>query len=123
MLQISITILFMDNYIKKILYLGPEGSNSQLAAGIFENKLEINTKMTPVSTITKAIEILDEENEDVAAVLPIENSIEGIVRETIDNFLFCIRKNHILYFLFQGRPNSGYITFPFLFRQIFRLKQ
>lgn len=77
----------MDNYIKKILYLGPEGSNSQLAAGIFENKLEINTEMTPVSTITKAIEILDEENEDVAAVLPIENSIEGIVRETIDNLI------------------------------------
>lgn len=77
----------MDNYIKKILYLGPEGSNSQLAAGVFENKLKINTEMIPVSTITKAIEILDSEDDSTAAVLPIENSIEGIVRETIDNLI------------------------------------
>lgn len=77
----------MDNYIKKILYLGPEGSNSQLAAGVFENKLKIDTEMIPVSTITKAIEILDSEDDSTAAVLPIENSIEGIVRETIDNLI------------------------------------
>ena len=77
----------MNNYIKKILYLGPEGSNSQLAAGVFENKLKINTEMIPVSTITKAIEILDSEDDSTAAVLPIENSIEGIVRETIDNLI------------------------------------
>ena len=77
----------MDNYIKKILYLGPEGSNSQLAAGVFENKLKINTEMIPVSTITKAIEILDSEDDSTAAVLPIENSIEGIVRETIDKLI------------------------------------
>ncbi len=77
----------MDNDSKKILYLGPEGSNSQLAAGVFENKLKINTEMIPVSTITKAIEILDSEDDSTAAVLPIENSIEGIVRETIDNLI------------------------------------
>ena len=77
----------MNNYIKKILFLGPNGTNTQFAAEIFMKKLGLNCELMPISTITKAIEILDEENDNAAAVLPIENSIEGIVRETIDNLV------------------------------------
>ena len=75
----------MDNYIKKILYLGPNGSNSQVACKLMAEKLGLNAELTSVSTITKAIEILDSEDDTTAAILPIENSIEGVVRETIDN--------------------------------------
>lgn len=75
----------MNNYIKKILYLGPDGSNTQFASEIFKEKLDIKAELTPISTITKVIETLEGENDSVAAVLPIENSIEGVVRETIDN--------------------------------------
>lgn len=77
----------MNNYIKKILYLGPEGSNSQYASAIFAQKMGLNVAMESVSTITKAIEILDEQDDTTVAILPIENSIEGIVRETIDNLV------------------------------------
>lgn len=77
----------MNNYIKKILYLGPEGTNTQFAAGHFCEKLGLDAQLTPISTITKAIEILDSDPDTTAAVLPIENSIEGIVRETIDNLV------------------------------------
>ncbi len=77
----------MNNYIKKILYLGPEGTNTQFAAALFYEKLGLNAEYIPISTITKAIEILDEEKDDTCAILPIENSIEGVVRETIDNLV------------------------------------
>lgn len=77
----------MNNYIKKILFLGPNGTNTQFAADKFCEKLGLNSELVPISTITKAIEILDEEDNTTAAVLPIENSIEGIVRETIDNLV------------------------------------
>ncbi len=77
----------MNNYIRKILFLGPTGSNSQYACDVFMKKLDIKAEKEGVSTITKAIELLDSAPDDVAAILPIENSIEGIVRETIDNLV------------------------------------
>ena len=80
-------MFYMNNYIKKILYLGPEGSNTQLACAHFLEKLDLNAELESVSTITKIIDILDEAPDSVAAVLPVENSIEGVVRETIDNLV------------------------------------
>ena len=77
----------MNNYIKKILYLGPNGSNTQFACGMFSQKMGLDVEYVPVSTITKTIEILDEADNSTAAILPVENSIEGIVRETIDNLV------------------------------------
>lgn len=77
----------MNNYIKKILYLGPNGSNSQVACKLMAEKLGLNAELISVSTITKAIEILDIEDDTTAAILPIENSIEGVVRETIDTLV------------------------------------
>ena len=78
----------MDNYIKKIIYLGPNGTNSEFAANKFKEKMGIDVEMEPISTITKVIETLDNKEPDTTcAILPIENSIEGIVRETIDNLV------------------------------------
>ena len=77
----------MDNYIKKIIYLGPNGSNSETAVNLFIGKTGIYAEKVPISTITKAIEVLDIEDDATIGVLPIENSIEGIVRETIDNLV------------------------------------
>ena len=77
----------MNNYIKKIIYLGPNGSNSETAANLFMGKTGIYAEKEPISTITKAIEILDCEDKSTIGILPIENSIEGIVRETIDNLV------------------------------------
>ncbi len=73
----------MDN----IYYLGPDGSNSHNAMLKFMdlNITEIKNKI-PQKSIKSTLEAL-EKDENSVAVLPIENSIEGIVRETIDNIL------------------------------------
>lgn len=79
----------MDNSIKKILYLGPRGSYTQIAMETFKEKLggSLKTaKSEDISSITRVIQQLDVE-EGTVAVLPIENSIEGIVRETIDKLI------------------------------------
>ena len=76
----------MDNFIKKILYLGPSGSYSQIAMEAFKERLGIKLKAEDVSSITRIIQQMDKEN-DIIAVLPVENSIEGIVRETIDKLI------------------------------------
>ena len=53
----------------------------------FKEKLGLfSTKAEDISSITRVIQQLDNE-EDTIAVLPIENSIEGIVRETIDKLI------------------------------------
>ena len=72
--------------IRKLLFLGPRGSYSDFAKNKFIDAFDLNcvsTNLKSISGIIKAIK--DENNEDIAAVIPIENSIEGIVRETLDN--------------------------------------
>ncbi len=72
--------------IRKLLFLGPRGSYSDFAKNIFINAFKLNcvsTNLKSISSIIKALK--DEDNEDIVAVIPIENSIEGIVRETLDN--------------------------------------
>ena len=72
--------------IRKLLFLGPRGSYSDFAKNKFIDAFDLNcvsTNLKSISGIIKAIK--DENNEDMAAVIPIENSIEGIVRETLDN--------------------------------------
>lgn len=76
----------MNNSIKKILYLGPRGSYSQIAMESFKEKLKLKTKADDISSITRVLQELDN-TDDVIAVLPVENSIEGIVRETIDKLI------------------------------------
>ncbi|MCK7521219.1 MAG: hypothetical protein MZV64_27830 [Ignavibacteriales bacterium] len=71
---------------KIIVYLGPKGSYTEIAAekfikltGIEEYKSEI------INSITGVIESTDKNNN--IGVVPIENSIEGIVRETVDTLI------------------------------------
>ena len=76
----------MNNSIKKILYLVPRGSYSQIEMETFKEKLGLKSRAEDISSITRVIGQLDCED-DVVAVLPVENSIEGIVRETIDKLI------------------------------------
>ena len=71
---------------KTIAYLGPGGSYTEMAKDIFCEKYELNTSLEPMPTIKKVLEFVDE-NQHSVGVLPIENSIEGAVRETIDNLI------------------------------------
>lgn len=74
----------MSNSIKNIIYLGPTGSYTQVATENFCSKFAPNARKESFSTIAKIIKEIDS-NEDLYAIVPIENSIEGVVRETIDN--------------------------------------
>ncbi len=73
--------------VENIYYLGPDGSNAQSAMLKAVKLCKINAiNKIPQKTIKSVLDCLEK---DVSSycVLPIENSIEGIVRETIDNFL------------------------------------
>lgn len=73
--------------MSNIYYLGPDGSNAHNAMLQAVEKCNINIDgKIPQKTIKMTLEALVQD-EISLCVLPIENSIEGIVRETIDNLL------------------------------------
>lgn len=81
--------------IKKMLFLGPKGSYSDFAKNRFIEHFGLNCVSTNLKSISGIIKALKDENsEDIVAVIPIENSIEGIVRETLDN-LAALKKEEI----------------------------
>lgn len=72
--------------IRKLLFLGPNGSYSDFAKDRFIDAYNLNcvsTNLKSISSVMKAMK--DENSEDIVGVIPVENSIEGIVRETLDN--------------------------------------
>ena len=74
------------NQAHTIAYLGPGGSYTEMAKDLFCEKYDLHLKMEPLGTIKRVLEFVDE-NPNTIGVLPIENSIEGAVRETIDNLI------------------------------------
>lgn len=76
---------FLKN-IESVAFLGPAGSYTEMAKDIFCAKYEINARLQPLDTIRRVLEFLDE-TPNAVGVLPIENSIEGAVRETLDNLI------------------------------------
>lgn len=84
--------------VENIYYLGPDGSNAHSAMLKFLEKCNIKAKnLKPQKDIRRAIDTLKQDYSSVC-ILPIENSIQGIVRETIDNLL----KNEDLKIRIQG---------------------
>ncbi len=67
--------------MKKLYFLGPKGTYSEIAAKKINEFLKDEYILEEVSTITKIVDLIGEND---IAILPIENSIEGIVRPTID---------------------------------------
>lgn len=74
------------NEVQTIAYLGPGGSYTEMAKDLFCEKYELSAKQEPMKTIKSVLEFVDE-NPSAIGILPIENSIEGAVRETIDNLI------------------------------------
>ena len=70
--------------MEKLYFLGPRGTYCETAAKKFLSVLGQKYHIEPVSTIAKIVDILNK-NETFIGVLPIENSIEGIVRQSLDN--------------------------------------
>jgi len=81
--------------VRKLLFLGPNGSYSDFAKNKFIESFGLNCVSTSLKSISGIIKALKDANsEDIVAVIPIENSIEGIVRETLDN-LSSLKKENI----------------------------
>ena len=77
----------INKEIKELLFLGPEGTYCEVAKNQIAAALPFSVPaQIPLSTVKSIIDYTDQ-NKFAAAVLPIENSIEGIVRETMDNLL------------------------------------
>ena len=72
---------------KKVFYLGPQASYCDYAKNKFVSTffLEEYEQVAKHSILSTIKELTKETNQDSYAVIPIENSVEGIVRETIDN--------------------------------------
>lgn len=73
--------------MKKLLYFGPEGSYTQKAMNIAQNILSLDNYFVESRTHINDIIIEVDQNSDYIGVIPIENSIEGIVRETVDKLV------------------------------------
>lgn len=74
--------------INKVLYLGPAGSYSEIAKEKFKLYFVDTCEFIAVDSIYKIIRTIKEFGSgSIAAVIPIENSIEGIVRDTQDNLM------------------------------------
>jgi chorismate mutase / prephenate dehydratase len=78
----EINFLNINTKNKKIFYLGPEGSYTQDAA---IKKFGINNQFYSINSITNIFEELNKNNANFA-VIPIENSLNGLVNDTINAF-------------------------------------
>jgi len=76
-----------NNEIKELLFLGPEGSYCEEAKNQFLSLLSVKQfEQKPLLNIKTIINYLNN-NDCSVAVVPVENSIEGVVRETLDTLL------------------------------------
>lgn len=78
--------------VENIAYLGPNASFSEMAKDLFCVKYNISAYSVPMPTIRQVIEYV-EDNPETLGVLPVENSIEGTVRETLDNLMHSKNQN------------------------------
>lgn len=69
--------------VQRIAYLGPAASFSEMAKDLFCARYEIKAYPEPMQTIRQVLEFV-EQNPNTLGVLPVENSIEGSVRESLD---------------------------------------
>ena len=72
--------------VTNVAYLGPQASFTEIAADYFCQKFKINAYERPCETIKEVVEFV-ENNPDTLGVLPMENSVEGTNRETLDALL------------------------------------
>lgn len=73
--------------VKEILFLGPEGSNTETAKNIAVSLLGLEEYKPVIKYNIQEIISEVDNNKDTIAVVPIENSIEGQVRETVDKII------------------------------------
>ncbi len=69
--------------VKNIAYLEPQTSFSEMAKDKFCQKFDIQCDSTPIKTIKQIVEFV-EQDPDYLGVLPVENTLDGTIRESFD---------------------------------------
>lgn len=75
----------LENIIR-IVYLGPEASFPEMAKDYFCQKYNIKAYPTSMPTVREVLDYV-QSNPGTLGVVPVENSIVGTVRETLDNLM------------------------------------
>ena len=84
----------MQNFenVQTICYLGPQSSFTEMAKDYFSEKLKISAYGQAFETVKQVVEYVSN-NPDSLGVLPMENSIRGTIRETLDNLILAHNPN------------------------------
>lgn len=78
--------------IKNIAYLEPINSFSEIAKDEFCAKHNITCFSTPIKTIKQIVEYV-ESNPDTLGILPVENTLDGTIRESLDCLIMAKNPN------------------------------
>lgn len=78
--------------VKNIAYLEPENSFSAMAKDNFIKMYGLNCFTTPLTNIKQIINYV-EDNPYTLGILPVENTLDGTIRESLDYLLLCENKN------------------------------
>lgn len=97
---------------KRVLYLGPEGSYSELVIDKFKKLLNDSYSLEQRGSIYAIMQELSfSKEESLYAVVPIENSIEGIVSETQDNLCSIVKNGYQILAEAEQSINHSLISF------------
>lgn len=78
--------------IKNIAYLEPQYSFSEMAKDEFCRLHNLNVFTTPLTTIKQIVDYVAQ-NSDCVGVLPIENTLDGTIRESLDYLMLSQNPN------------------------------
>lgn len=78
--------------IKNIAYLEPQYSFSEMAKDEFCRLHNLNVFATPLTTIKQIVDYVAQ-NSDCVGVLPIENTLDGTIRESLDYLMLSQNPN------------------------------
>ena len=79
--------------VKNIAYLEPVNSFSEMAKDEYCRMYNINCYSTPLGTIKQIAEYVARNSSDTGGVLPVENTIDGSIRESIDSIVLSTNSN------------------------------
>lgn len=85
----------MSNFeeIKNIVFLEPECSFSEIAKDEFCQKYKLICNSTPLTTIKQIVEYVSQNSKDTLGILPVENTLDGTIRESLDCLITCKNPN------------------------------
>lgn len=78
--------------VEQVVYLGPQSSFCEIAKDKFVQKYNISAYSMGLSTIKQIVEYVDK-NSNVLGVLPVENTLDGTIREGLDNLITTKNEN------------------------------